>query len=808
MTKHILAVLALTVATSTFAAPWQPYGLSDRRASIIAAHSSVSGPVLDFDETSLLATFSPDAGDSWRNLTFDTILSSSTGYPAAFIAGTPSQIYLNRYATPWWSPDDGRTWAPPTFPEPSRADSGNGYAIGGVNPADPREIVTFFGGAISRTTDGGSTWTFEVGPFHATRISVDWIARRIYAWRFDGFAARALDSTGPWVTQTPVADFDALNLIVVAAQGTLKRSPDGGVTFQPVGAELGSVNIGPVAFAPSSPSTVYAVDFIAPASWQVVRSTDGGMTWQRAGFVPGELGGFGGGGITALAVDGANPQHLWIGTSWGLQESFNGGTSVQRVPRSTGAPGLARAVLFDATNAQRQWLSGRVIRTQDGGATWTMVDTGAFPWSVEYASRTRSNVVLGSVGGGTFIKVALSADGGATWTDKITVSGKFGSRPRAIVDGSQAGEIYVFQKVSDNNERVLVTFNDGEMFQERAQVPAQPLAASATRTAPTVLYVGANVGAGAIGLFRSTDQGNSFGAVATVPQGGAVSAVAVAPSSASTIYIGHKSPNPYAILKSTDAGVTWQPASSGLGAGAITSLAVDPTVPGTAYAVQQGSGVFRTIDGGTTWIALDEGLRGAARNVTAVTIDPRNAQRLYLSTDAGQFTIDLAAGLPLSDRRAIEYYHHTFNHYFVSADLDEIAGLDAGVFQGWARTGESFRVAEGDDAGNQPVCRFFGVGFAPLSSHFYTPYPGECEIVKNDPKWFYEKIAFGLALPDGTSHGCPPETRPLYRLWNGNMQGAPNHRYTISMATFQLMQNLSWIFEGEKETRVFACVPD
>jgi photosystem II stability/assembly factor-like uncharacterized protein len=810
MTNMMRLLVLLLLASPAIAGSWQPYGLTDRPAPIIAAHPAASSPVLVFDANAPLASISPDAGDSWRNVTFDPILSPATEYPAAFIAGTPPQVYLNRYATPLWSPDGGHTWAPPYFPEPSRADSGHGYAIGGVNPENPQEIVTFFGGAISRTTDGGQTWTFEVGPFHATRITVDWIARRIYAWRFDGFAAKPLDGAGPWVTQSPVSYFDALNLIVVASQGgQLRRSPDGGVSFQPVGTELGAVNICAIAFAPSSPSTVYAVDCIGQKTRQVVRSTDSGLTWQRVSLVPAELGGFGDAGTTAIAVDGADPLHVWVGTAWGLHESFNGGDSVERVPRSTGAPGLARRVLFDATNAQRQWLSGRVIRTQDAGATWTMVDTGSFAWSVEWASRTRSNVVIGATRDLTFSRIGLSADGGNTWTDKITVSGRFGSGPHAIVDGAQVGEVYVVMRVNDAaGERILVSFNDGELFEQRAQVPAPVLSGSATRTTPTVLYLGADVGAGAIGLFRSADQGLNVAVVATVPYGGPISAVAVAPSSASTLYIGYKSPNPYPILKSIDAGVTWQPASSGLGTGAITSLAVDPTVPGTAYAVQQGSGVFRTTDGGTTWIALDEGLRGAARNVTSIAIDPRNAQRLFLSTDAGQFTLDLAGTAPLGDRRAIEFYHAAFNHYFVSADLDEIAGLDAGVFQGWARTGESFRVAEGDDAGNQPVCRFFGSGFAPLSSHFYTPYPTECEIVKADAKWQYEKIAFGLALPVPETHGCPPDTRPLFRLWNANRDGAPNHRYTTSMTTFASMRNQEWIFEGEKETRVFACVPE
>ena len=86
--------------------------------------------------------------------------------------------------------------------------------------------------------------------------------------------------------------------------------------------------------------------------------------------------------------------------------------------------------------------------------------------------------------------------------------------------------------------------------------------------------------------------------------------------------------------------------------------------------------------------------------------------------------------------------------------------------------------------------------------------PSLVGIVNADPKWVYEKIAFGLALPDAATHGCPLGTRPLYRLWNRNLDGAPNHRYTTSTHTFDEMIEQGWIFEGEKETRVFACVPN
>ena len=147
----------------------------------------------------------------------------------------------------------------------------------------------------------------------------------------------------------------------------------------------------------------------------------------------------------------------------------------------------------------------------------------------------------------------------------------------------------------------------------------------------------------------------------------------------------------------------------------------------------------------------------------------------------------------------------------MSADLDEIAGLDEGVFPGWVRTGEGFRVGIPDARGRGfvPVCRFFGAGFAPLSSHFYTPYPDECEIVKDDPNWTYEKTAFGLALPDAATQGCPPGSRPLYRAWNRNAGGAPNHRYDTDYYSMQnSVLRQGWILEGDAKTLVFACVPD
>lgn len=135
--------------------------------------------------------------------------------------------------------------------------------------------------------------------------------------------------------------------------------------------------------------------------------------------------------------------------------------------------------------------------------------------------------------------------------------------------------------------------------------------------------------------------------------------------------------------------------------------------------------------------------------------------------------------VPGAQTVAVEYLHAGFGHYFVTAQADEIAGLDSGVFAGWARTGQTFNVWT-SGTGLADVCRFFTVAFAPKSSHFYTANGAECAAVGQNPVWQYEKISFLVALP-GAGGACPVGIK-LYRLYNDGQTGAPNHRYTTSLA--------------------------
>lgn len=189
-------------------------------------------------------------------------------------------------------------------------------------------------------------------------------------------------------------------------------------------------------------------------------------------------------------------------------------------------------------------------------------------------------------------------------------------------------------------------------------------------------------------------------------------------------------------------------------------------------------------------------------------------------TIAGRtFTVNQAgSGAPTTQApvlTVVEYRHASFGHYFVTAIANEIAQIDAGVFAGWQRTGQTFKVF-GGSPGMLPqgteVCRFFSTSFAPKSSHFYTPVASECAAVKQNPDWQFEAVVFNvmdasgvLGTPGACNNAVGPQ--PLYRLYNNGQGGAPNHRYTTSLLIRADMIANGWIPEGFGPLGVIGCVP-
>ncbi|MBC8023160.1 MAG: exo-alpha-sialidase, partial [Burkholderiales bacterium] len=119
--------------------------------------------------------------------------------------------------------------------------------------------------------------------------------------------------------------------------------------------------------------------------------------------------------------------------------------------------------------------------------------------------------------------------------------------------------------------------------------------------------------------------------------------LAVDPLDSRTIYAGTFDFDPYftdlpnGVLKSSDGGETW--AATGLTGSGITALTVDPRNSRTLYAAtgdswwsKTATGLFKSVDGGDSWARIDNRLVAPSSAVSAVVVDPRDSNNVYVAT--------------------------------------------------------------------------------------------------------------------------------------------------------------------------------
>jgi len=103
------------------------------------------------------------------------------------------------------------------------------------------------------------------------------------------------------------------------------------------------------------------------------------------------------------------------------------------------------------------------------------------------------------------------------------------------------------------------------------------------------------------------------------------------------------------VFKSTDGGKTWSQSNTGIttrlgGSGdaiPIFSLTIDPNNPDTVWAgTQYSSGVFKSIDGGATWMSMNTGNNGIQEEFISVrgfSIQPGNSDVVYMAGEVSSW---------------------------------------------------------------------------------------------------------------------------------------------------------------------------
>jgi photosystem II stability/assembly factor-like uncharacterized protein len=265
---------------------------------------------------------------------------------------------------------------------------------------------------------------------------------------------------------------------------------------------------------------------------------------------------------------------------------------------------------------------------QAGDNTWTplglygvtILDIAVAPNNdqVVYAVTNSQNFILKSIDAGITWQPVLS-NYGMDWGSRIL----FDPITPDIIYVIGMGTLYISQNAGGNwetkNINVPVEGEGGVRINSSAISPING-----------ALYISTGSETGNR-IFRSLNHGDTWVSLA-LPNSG-IGAIAIAPSAPHIMYAGGS----YAIYKSIDSGDTWQRAEGGFAVppSDVYSIAVDPYDAQVVYIGTGDNGIFKSSNGGQSWISIGDGL--STNCIRDILINPGNQQVIYVGGGTPSF---------------------------------------------------------------------------------------------------------------------------------------------------------------------------
>ncbi len=313
----------------------------------------------------------------------------------------------------------------------------------------------------------------------------------------------------------------------------------------------GSDPIVVIALHPSKPQIIYVA-----TNDYIYKTRDGGQTWENLSK------GMSHSRVISMAIDPVYPATVYAGTKGdAVFKSYDGGqrwTSLRNGLESVTVTSVVTQFLFDPRESRHLFVSTTmgVFESTNGGESWQKKMDGMKEVLMVVTlalDPTRPQMMYAGTSGGVY----KSVNGAGRWE-----KANEGLVPPELVKSSRALGVTVMQ--------------------------VDPFA-------PDTVYA-----ATLNGLYKTTDAAATWTRIAQELPDQMISAMVLDRATAGTLYIASRE----GVHTSGDGGKTWKAINQGFTSLNIRSLAQSAIDPRLLYAGTNGSGLYKSEDGGQTWVPM------------------------------------------------------------------------------------------------------------------------------------------------------------------------------------------------------------
>jgi photosystem II stability/assembly factor-like uncharacterized protein len=605
---------------------------------------------------------SDNSGDTWTQLPTSNVPGLVHVESLAIDPRTVSTIYAGTWYLPYKSTDGGQSWK---SIKNGIIDDSDIFAID-IDPRDANHIIASACSGIYESSTAGDSWTKVQGiPSQSRRtraiVQHPSVPGLVFAGTTEGFwrSERGGKADSWMVTTSRQLEINSIaihpsrpNTVYIGTNNYgVMVSHDAGKNFTPTNGGYSGRFANVIVADREMPNRIYAATInTTTGGGFLFVSNDNGESWRPLmRSMPSRL-------ITyAILQDARDANLIYLGTNLGVYSSLDRGGSwapVWSVPQPAPAtptkvrPGRKKApAVQPLSSAEIQKLNEIVRRAQlalsAAGYNVGVPDGRAGTLTLSGLTKYQANRHLPVTG--KFDDLTL-ASLGVSKNDE----GSDGSMSVVLSDAVNA----LVQTVDVTTQRPLLLaatnlglYRSLDPTQGWQKLPygsdfdARTSSISIDPQHPETIFVGT----ASSGVLVSRDEGKSWQRVAGIPNEAPVNTIAIDSQRPNYVYVGTKQ----SFYMSRDGGVNWSRRGGNLPYGDFTSILINPRngdeiFVGNAYQTGEiGGGVFRTINGGTTWARIDpKEHRLPSQRIWALAFDSRDQNTLFVgSHSAGVYVV-------------------------------------------------------------------------------------------------------------------------------------------------------------------------